>query len=221
MGIGFITLLVSFTKRWIRKMENISALFGNKEIFAIEYTQLDEDFWCEFKIWVNNVDVCQHQYEGRFYNLEGDLYKIMNWIATNGIYFMGYDPFPLPVKGNNLEELLEKAFEFESEDDIEDHLWYNARSEWILKHCWLSIKGEEILPSIYFARSDDIIEIYCNNDDWAARGILFTKIREICTVPYRFFRDTIRRFLQDAIVVLKNNGIKTKEIEVAANYLEL
>ena len=86
---------------------------------------------------------------------------------------MGGDPFPLPVKGNNLEELLER------------HL--NLRVKMILKTIFgimlkrmdtknivgCLLKEKKYCQVFISARSDDIIEIYCNNDDWAARGILF------------------------------------------------
>ena len=93
----------------------------------------------------------------------GDLFYIAEWFCEKIEYILGYDIFPLPVNGETALELIENANKFDSDSELEFDLWYVVKSRWILNHCWLIARGGSVLPSIFFRRVEDLIEISWDN----------------------------------------------------------
>lgn len=107
-------------------------------------------------MWINNINICAYNQEQQY---KGNLYYIIDWFCDKIEYILGYDIFPLPVKGDTTLEIIENANEFDSDSEPEIDLWYAAKSRWIFNHCWFNARGETVLPCVYFRQIEDLIEI--------------------------------------------------------------
>ncbi|MFT4008231.1 MAG: hypothetical protein QM683_22410, partial [Lacrimispora sp.] len=120
--------------------------FGDSNKFAIEYQLQNNPYgeigilkesWGVFRLWIDGINICKFKQENEEKDYEWNLIYLVEWLSENLEYIIGYDPFPLPVCGNNVSELIQKSDKFESGEDDEMYLWYEARSRWIHRHDWL------------------------------------------------------------------------------------
>ena len=154
-----------------------------------------------FSMWVNGCNLCSYN---EHLNYEGDLYYLIDWFCEKLPYIIGYDNFPLPVKGDNTLELIENANKFKSEIDLEIDLWFEAKSRWIFNHGWFSARGGAVLPYVYFRRKGNLIEISWNNLYWQNAGIDFKTKVGVQEIEVEIFIEILKEFLIEII----NNSIK-------------
>ena len=131
--------------------------FGNPNKFAMQYTFLPNphnekgilgESWGMFKLMVEGNDICQYSIDNKTTNYNWNLLYIVEWLCENLYYLLGYDPFPLPVQGENALELIENADEYESDEDNDMYLWYQAKSSWLFKHSWFCNRGGSFLADV-------------------------------------------------------------------------
>ena len=205
-------------------------LFGDKEKLAIEYeflpnpnleSRLLSDTWGIFKFWINGVEICQYMQEELICDYNWNLYYIVEWFCEKLEYIMGYDPFPLPVNGNNVLELIENADNFESNDNCEIDLWYGAKSRWIFNHCWFSNRDGSILPCVYFRRIEKTIEISWDNAFWMSEGKFFLTQNGVFYISYLLFKQIVFDFLNSIIAELELKIIDKNIIKKWKNFLSI
>lgn len=193
---------------------------GDKNEFAIEYSfenemciYESEDYTYGYiKIWVNGRDLCS--YNGKCQQ-EGNIYFLIEWFCEKMEYILGYDPFPLPVKGETTIELLENANKkYDSIDDIdslEADLWFEAKSRWIFNHCWFSVR-DGILPCMYFRRVEEAVEISWDNLFWEESGIIFNFRKGVYIISLDIFTKVFCEFLVSSVgdieQIIGEEGIK-------------
>ncbi|SDF88319.1 hypothetical protein [Sporomusa acidovorans] len=189
-------------------------IFGNVDKFAIEYQFMPSPFeedkvlkqsWGIFRLWVMGQDVCEYTINGVLSKYEWNLIYIVEWLCNNLEYVLGYDPFPLPVNGKNSLELIRESDKFESEEDDEFYLWYQAKSSWIFRHSWFSNRAGSILASVYFRRIEDNIELAWDNGFWEESQVYFSKPKGVCSVSKGDFKEAIFSFLTYALDQLESN----------------
>lgn len=182
-------------------------LVGVKDKFALEYQLLKSPYEERFtiansygnlKVWINAIDICEYYYEPeqRNYQYEANLFYVAEWLIEHLDYILGFDLFPLKVGGDNILEMLKKSLDFDSGDQIELDLWYNARSRWILNHSWLGARDGSILCNIHFRRIDDQFEIAWDNHSWAEDGWYFKSKEGIFLLDHKEARSIITEFLK-------------------------
>ena len=176
-------------------------LFGAKEKFAIGYMFEDEeDTWGSIQVWVNGENLCQFKDGKQIYEHEGDLQYIPEWFCDKIEYILGYDAYPLPIKGESLLEIDNIARAYESDDFMEDDLWWGAINRWTLNHCWLSSRDGSVFPSIFFWRFDEKnMDISWDNRFWREHGVLFLSETGSIKVPYNDFKTILLEFLYTII----------------------
>ena len=205
----------------------MSRIFGNKDNFAIEYEFIDNpekvyinSTYGYIKLWVKGTDICTYN---KNYQHEGDIYYLVEWFCDKIEYILGYDIFPLSVKGNTAVELIENADQYESDDMLEFVLWYAAKSRWILNHCWFNARNGAVLPCVYFRRFEKCIEISWDNTFWRKEGIIFSSEKDIHIVQFEVFSKILADFLISSVNDLEQrigNGEKLKVMKRQINILK-
>lgn len=163
-----------------------------------------------FSMWVNGCNLCSYN---EHLNYEGDLYYLIDWFCEKLPYIIGYDNFPLPVKGDNTLELIENANKFESEIDLEIDLWFEAKSRWIFNHGWFSARGGAVLPYVYFRRKGNFIEISWNNLYWQNAGIDFKTKVGVQEIEVEIFIEVLKEFLFEIINYFEQRLSNKKKVE--------
>jgi hypothetical protein len=196
-------------------------IFGNTNKFAIEYDFIPSPYeeekllkqsWGIFRLWVEGKDLCEYKADGVLNKYEWNLIYIIEWLCDNLKYIVGYDPFPVPVKGENLLELLAESYKFDSED-IEEDLWYDAVSSWIFRHSWLCNRAGSIVSNVDFRRVDENIELTWDNDFWEEYKIYFSNVKGVYIVPKKDFKEIIFSFLTNALEQLEGALGKDAKID--------
>lgn len=199
----------------------ICSHFGNPDKFEVQYAFLPNPFhengilgesWGVFKLIVEGQDLCQFTIDDKKTDYFWNLLYIVEWLCENLQFVLGYDPFPLPVEGANTLELIENADEFESDEEDDMYLWYQAKMAWLFKHSWYCNRGGSYLTSVYFRRVKDDIEISWDNDFYKEKEIIFTYPRGVTVIPKAEFKDTIFKFLNDILSRLEEK-VSTDRID--------
>lgn len=165
------------------------------------------------EIWCGGENICRYKtadLESEF-GFEWNLFAIIDWFCQNLDYIIGYDPFPLPVKGENGLEYCINARQVEISDSVEQFLWYNANSRWIFRHCWFCNRDGAVLPCLYFWRNNDTVEIFWDNAFWCEHGINFLSKQGIVKITPAQFKNTILSFLLHIISAMDSMNISTHE----------
>ena len=151
---------------------------GDKNTVAFEYALENEpqneknNFWGSIRLWIHGINVCKYQCENQTFEHEGDLSYIVEWLCENLEYIIGYDNYPLPVEGNNMNDIWEKVYKFEA-DELEEELWFGANSRWIFRHTWLNTRAGAVFPSVCFRRLENDVEISWNNEFYKKYNIYY------------------------------------------------
>lgn len=194
--------------------------FGNPEKFAIQYTLLPnphnergilKESWGAFKLIVEGNDICQYTINNETIDYNWNLIYIIEWLCENLHYLLGYDPFPLPVKGENTLELIKNADEYEFDESDEDddmYLWYQAKSLWIYKHSWFCNRDGSFLTNVYFRRIGDSIDISWDNVFYREKGIIFVHPRGTSIIAKTEFKGVVIDFLND---ILSKLGMRVSD----------
>ena len=186
--------------------------FGDSNKFGIQYSFLENPFnekgvfgesWGEFKLFINGSDICEYLEEKESKTYTWNLYFIIEWLCENLEFILGYDDFPLPVKGENILELVDAANNFEIEDELEEYLWHSAKSSWTFRHTWFSSRGGSVLALAYFCRKNNDIEISWDSGLWIKNEIKFTNLIGTFLVEKEEFRKIVLEFLYDILSSLK------------------
>lgn len=179
----------------------MSNIFGTKEKFAISYMFEDkQETWGSIQIWVNGENLCLFKDDKQIYEHGGDLYYIPEWFCTKIEYILGYDAYPLPIKGDSLLEIESIANTYKNDNFMEEDLWYGAMNRWILNHCWLSSRDGSVFPSISFWRFDETnIDISWDNRFWQEHGVIFCSETGTAKIPYDDFKTILLEFLYTII----------------------
>ena len=191
--------------------------------FAIEYEFIStaaDNTYGHINLWINGKNFCLYNQNQQY---EGDLYYIIDWLCDKIEYILGYDEFPLPVKGNTALELIENANTFEDDDALESDLWYDAKSRWVFNHCWLVARGGSVLPCIYFRRVEKYIEVSWDNIFWKKDNIIFDSQKGVYLVEFKVFSAVISKFLFsiiDDVERIMNNKSRIKGLRAKINILK-
>jgi len=154
---------------------------GYKSNFAFEYELFpiekeDEKLWerlqGRFAVYVKNKNICRYSFDGKEFDFNGVIFYIADWLCENLFNILGYDPYPMPVEGENLLELINAANKFETDDDTEEYLWYSSERNWIFRHSWRAV-SESVIPSVFFRRMKNFIEISWDNKFWKEKNVFF------------------------------------------------
>lgn len=199
-------------------------IFGDKNNFAIEYSFLSNSNYSTYgyiSLWINDNNICIYNQN---YQYEGDLYIIVEWFCEKLEFILGYDMFPLPVKGCTALELVNNANQYDSENMLEFDLWHTAKNRWILNHCWFIARGGSVLPCVYFQRIEEGIEISWDNSFWKKDDIVFESLNGVQTVRFETFSGILSEFLFSAISdfgKIVNNKEEIDSLKRKINLLEI
>jgi hypothetical protein len=190
------------------------SIFGDKRKFAIEY-QLkscpyqEEEFlkksWGIFNLWIEDQDICEYVSGDSTTQYEWNLIYIVEWLCNNLEYVLGYDPFPVPVQGQNALELIKESNKFECEDDNEIYLWHHAKNSWTFRHSWFSNRAGSIIADVYFRRVDKDMEVSWDNRFFEEHQLYFTKPTGTYVVSKDVFRKVVFDFLNDILKTLETD----------------
>lgn len=148
-------------------------VIGDINKFAIQYILMPNPYdergvigqsWGRLDLWVSGKNLCQYKVGDTVNVYIWNLFYVIEWFCENLHHILGYDPFPLPVKGENTLELIQKADTFDIDEEDENYLWHHAKRTWIFRHTWFPNRGGSRLPSVYFRRVGENIEIAWNNN---------------------------------------------------------
>jgi hypothetical protein len=199
--------------------------FGNSDKFAIHYKLITSPFkekgilektWGKFELWVDGKEVCKFQRNNKVYTYEYNLIYLVEWLCNNLQYILTHESFPLPVEGSNSIELINRANEFESEDEDEIYNWFKSKQEWEFKHSWFSSRGGSFLPEVFFRRVKNQIEICWENEiTYIAEGVHFINTKGVANVDYGEFKTVLIEFLKDFLskMMQKEIGEQKKAVE--------
>lgn len=198
-------------------------IIGDKSVFAIEYelfnTEKDNvSIWHRLQgtmsMYVYEKNICEYLFNEKEFTYNGVLYYIVDWLCENLSNIVGYDPYPMPVEAENVLELISKANEFETNDELEEYLWYSSEQNWIFRHSWRAV-SETAIPSVFFRRKGEFIEISWDNEYWKEHKVIFTSQIGSKLVRLDVFRTVIIDFLiaiiADITINDHNSASKVKE----------
>ena len=176
------------------------------------------------KLWVNGTDICEYTFEGKLYEYEASLVYIIEWLCENVKYIIGYDPFPLPVDGKDINDIWEKVYTFEG-NELEESLWFDANSEWLFRHTWMNVRGNSILSNICFRRIENYIEVSWDNTCYEKVEIYFSQKKGSFLINRLEFIEIIVDFFKKIIEDLRERSVNSPEslkwIEQFENNLKL
>lgn len=197
-------------------------IFGDENIFSIEYDFVEDcnDTLGELCIYIDGYNICSYKSPNYVGNSIVNLYYIAEFFLEKTEYLIGYDPFPLPINGNNVIEILEIASNYSIDDENEFDLWHFAKSEWIFKHCLFTNRDGAILPNLFFLRKDDIMEVSYNNIFWENEKIFFDKRVGTHNLDLKMFKNTLYYFLSSIITELNNKNCLNSKLNIWKNQLE-
>jgi hypothetical protein len=204
--------------------------FGNNKSFAIEYELISnpnhengilKESWGKFSVLIENKDICEYKIEDKIYKYEWNLINVVEWLCVYLEFIIGYDPFPLPIKADDVLSLIQVCDEFESSEDDEMYLWYQAKSLWLFRHSWFNNRDGSILSNVYFRRVQDEIEIAWDNSFFEEEGVSFIYPKGVYKVNKDEFKDIVFKFLNEILYCIEsklldnmNNDIKhIKELQ--------
>lgn len=208
----------------------MSNIFGNKDKFAIEYELEDDakvennivgESFGELALWICGNNICEYSYEGKKYNYNWELYYIIEWLCESITDMLRYDPFPLPVEGGNLNELVKNANEFESGDEVENLLWTFSLNDWLYRHSWLSCKGGAPLSCVSFRRVDSIIELSWDNYFYEKDGVKFSYPLGHHNIQIVEFKEIVLSFLYSIIEELETKAHDNQIVEKWKSMLQV
>ncbi|MGZ7440993.1 hypothetical protein [Paenibacillus sp. TH7-28] len=180
--------------------------FGDPNIFAIEYSFLEnplnengilKESWGYFGLIIKGNDICEYRIEDETKKYTYSLIHIADWLSSNLIYIIGYDPYPLPVKGDSTQELILNSEEQAPEEDDEEYYWYHAKNSWTMRHNWFSSRAGSYLASTYFRRVDNKIEISWDNLFFRENKIIFSQLEGKALISIEEFKKIVFEFLND------------------------
>lgn len=186
---------------------------GDKSTFAIEYDLFpiekeDETLWEQLQgtmaVYVNGKNITRYAINGEEFDFNGVLFYIVDWFCDNFFDIIGYDPYPMPVEGENLLELINSSNKFETDDDIQEYLWYSSECNWILRHSWRAI-SESVISNTFFRRTEDMVEVSWDNHFWKEQNIEFISLVGTELIELETFRVVVLEFLFDLINSVKLN----------------
>lgn len=196
--------------------DNIMTIIGDKSSFAIEYSLFpiekeDEILWQQLQgtmaVYVNGQNISRYVSNGEESNFIGVIFYIVDWLCENFSDIIGYDPYPMPVEGENLLELINSANKFETDDEIEEYLWYSSERNWIFRHSWRAV-SETVISNTFFRRTGDMIEVSWDNSFWREKNVEFISLVGTQLIELETFRVVVLDFLFD---LLNSININYKE----------
>lgn len=196
----------------------MTSIIGNKNKFAIEYTFYsgedsgrNRESWGNLRVWIKDKDICEYTINNEVKKYEWNLINIIEWMCNNLVHVIGFDPFPLPVQGGDILEIIKVADEYETEEEDEMYLWYNAKNSWIFRHSWFNNRDSSILTNVYFRRVSNDIEIAWDNGFFEEQGINFISPKGIINLPIWEFKEIIFNFIYKASEELDNRKYHNEE----------
>lgn len=217
-------------------LEDEMTLFGDKEKFAIEYQFIPSPYkeeellnksWGIFKLWIENQNICEYEINNYKKQYEWNLIYIVEWLCNNLEFILGYDPFPLPVKGQTTLQLIQESNKFECEEDDELYLWYQAKSSWTFRHSWFSNRAGSMLADVYFRRIETDVEISWDNNFFKDDQVYFTKPVGVYVISKNEFKNIVLEFLSDILsnmeTILGETKLKNQnlaELKIKVNLLK-
>lgn len=195
------------------------SIFGNKNNFAIECeldSSSEDSTYGYIHIWINGIDICGYNQNQK---CECNIYSIMEWFCDKIEFILGYDVFPLPIEGNTALELIEKADKYEDDNMLEFDLWYAAKSRWVFNHCWFAARDGAVLPSIYFRRIEENIEISWDNTFWESNNIIFNSRKDVYLIESKMFVKILTEFLFSGVKHLEKKVGNKEGIDIMKKQL--
>jgi hypothetical protein len=197
-------------------------IFGEKEKVAIEYQLIPSPYqeekllnksWGIFSLWIKGQDICEYVTKDCKKKYEWNLIYIVEWLCNNLEFIFGYDPYPLPVQGKNVLELIQESNKFECDEDDEFYLWYQAKSSWTFRHSWFSNRAGSILADVFFRRIDNNIEITWDNNFFEDNQIYFVNPMGTYVISKEEFKNIVFKFLNDILINMETVLGKDAKIE--------
>jgi hypothetical protein len=178
-------------------------LFGDKKEVAIYYNFSGDYDRIEFDLFIEDKSICTYSRNGQIHSLELDIRDIIEWFEKNLDNLLTDTNFPLPVTGSNSIELVNKASDFDSDDDDEFFNWYEKRQDWMFAHSWFSSRAGGFLPDVYFRNKDNDVEICWDSTDlFTDEGVIFLNPKGTYYVDIDYFESVVMSFMKSVKTIL-------------------
>lgn len=197
-------------------------IFGDLNDFAIQYSFENSEKYSTFdllvgsiNIFVKNKNLCVYTFGNKKYKYLGNLFFILECFNEKLEYFIGYDEFPLPIKANNILDLISKAYNFQCENEFEEELWYSALNKFCYNHSLVSGRDGRgnALSSISFRRVKNEIEIYWDNLYWKENeNVIFENLQGTYKIDFKKFNLIVKDFLYSLIYDIKEIMLKYEDL---------
>ena len=169
--------------------------FGERTIFAIEYTLHDKENGF-FEMWVHGAPICCYLKNNVIQPCRCNLLSIGEWLSENISNLLNEKEFPLPVMANTSIDFYNRSGDFNSDDMDEFDKWYEKRQEWYFGHSWYSNRAGSYLAEVLFRRVGNEMEI-----EWDNTGLYeevnFVNPKGLYYVDIALFQKIVDEFVLD------------------------
>ena len=170
-------------------------IIGDKALFAIEYTFLDNTRETELSLYVSGSNLLSFERSGQQLTTRWNLDELVLWLR-GFLNNMQEDPYPVEAAGEYAAEKDINARDFDSDDDEAFDAYYDTIDAWNSRHRWHPACAGAILADLYFRQVGKTVEISWNNRD-AEEGVVFSSILGGTSVPKEIFVSVTDQFLKD------------------------
>jgi hypothetical protein len=143
---------------------NTTALFGDKETFAIECEMFKEEHETQIAVFIKGKNILEFERNGINLTTRWDLDDIVKWLR-DFVDNIKDDPYPVECKGTYAAIKDIEARDFDSDDEEIFDAYYDKLDDWNHSHRWHSASNGAILADVYFQKVGNQIEISWNNED--------------------------------------------------------
>ena len=175
-------------------MEN-SKILGDKSLFAIEYTFLDNTRETELSLYAYGNNLLSFERNGQQLTTRWNLDELVLWLRDY-LNDMQEDPYPVEAAGKYAAMKDINARDFDSDDDEAFDAYYDTLDAWNSRHRWHPACAGAVLADLYFQQVGEMVEISWNNQD-AEEGVVFSSILGGTSVPQEIFVSVVDQFLKD------------------------
>ena len=172
----------------------MSKVIGDKAVFAIEYSFMDDNT-TELYMYHDNKNILEFSKGENLFTTRWNLDSIASWLREF-LDNMSEDPYPVDAEGEYAAKKDITARDFDSDDESEFDAYYDKLDEWNQKHRWHYASDGAILADVYFQLVGNKVELSWNNND-LYDDVMFSTILDGCSIEKDTFVDVVEEFLRD------------------------
>ncbi|MFM8454569.1 MAG: hypothetical protein ACKOAD_06420 [Gammaproteobacteria bacterium] len=197
-----------------KKQMNNLRQFGEKSIFSIEYSLLQNpyyehefgllrDSWGELKIFLSGEELLRFSRDGVEQDYTWNLIYVVEWFCENLKHILTIDNFFSPTEN---QSVVDKVIFFYEHFDLDNDEMNGKAFDWTQKRDLYSASNGSFFPTIYmYSISDDKIEISWIDPGLIDYDIYFLSKNGSKKIEKSYFERVVREFVTEFLNNFKDS----------------